>query len=111
MPLNTDQLLLKRINYTPEMLARLRSIGLVVLTLLVAGEQNLFAQLQERALEIGGAGQKRSKLFRPVDVSGAGIDFVRILAPVNEPGDVDASGDGDAGAPGEPMAVLMLGNE
>ena len=63
------------------MLARLRSIGLVVLTLLVAGEQNLFAQLQERALEMGGAGQKRSKLFRPVDVSGAGIDFIHRWNP------------------------------
>ena len=30
---------------------------------------------------MGGAGQKRSKLFRPVDVSGAGIDFVHRWNP------------------------------
>jgi len=63
------------------MLARLRSIGFVVLILLVAGEQNLFAQLQERAFETGDAGQRHSKLFRPVDVSGAGIDFVHRWNP------------------------------
>ena len=63
------------------MLTRLRFIGLVVLSLLVAGEQNLFAQLQERALEMGNASQKHTKLFRPVDVSGAGIDFVHRWNP------------------------------
>ena len=63
------------------MLARLHYIWLVVLSLLVACEQNIFAQLQERVLEMGGIAQKHSKLFRAVDVSGAGIDFVHRWNP------------------------------
>jgi len=63
------------------MLARLRSIGFVVLSFFVACEQSLFAQLQEKALEVRGPGQNRSKLFRPLDVSRAGIDFVHRWNP------------------------------
>ena len=63
------------------MLARLRSIGFVVLSFFVACEQSLFAQIQEKALEVRGSGQKRSKLFRPLDVSRAGIDFVHRWNP------------------------------
>lgn len=63
------------------MLARLRSIGFVVLSFFVACEQSLFAQLQEKALEVRGPGQNWSKLFRPLDVSRAGIDFVHRWNP------------------------------
>ena len=63
------------------MLARLQSIGFVVLSFFVACEQSLFAQLQEKALEVRGPGQNRSKLFRPLDVSRAGIDFVHRWNP------------------------------
>ncbi len=63
------------------MFARLRFIGLVVLVLPVAGEQNLLAQLQDSALGIGNAPEKHSKLFRPVDVTGAGVDFIHRWNP------------------------------
>ena len=43
--------------------------------------QGLFAQIQEKGLEVGYIGEKQSKLFRPVDVSGAGIDFVHRWNP------------------------------
>ena len=63
------------------MLARLHYIWLVVLSLLVAGEQGLCAQLEETFLETDGVAKKHSRLFRPLNVLGAGIDFVHRWNP------------------------------
>ena len=71
----------ERLDYTFGMLARLHYIWLVFLSLLVAGEQDLCAQLEETFLETDGVAKKHSRLFRPVDVSGAGIEFVHRWNP------------------------------
>ena len=63
------------------MFSGLRFIGLVILIQPVAGEENLSVQLEGSALKTSNADQKRSKLFRPVDVSGAGIDFIHRWNP------------------------------
>ena len=63
------------------MLARMRSIGFVVLIFFITCEQSQYAQIQEKALEARGSGQKGSRLFRQVDISGSGIDFVHRWNP------------------------------
>ena len=63
------------------MLACMRSIGFVLLSFFITCGQSQYAQIQDKALEARGSGQKRSMLFRPVDVSGAGIDFVHRWNP------------------------------